>query len=120
MKQGKVWGNTTLIFLSNNVEVHFLEIRKEGFCSEHKHIQKTNLFYIISGQLEITQWLESEVIAGGITDTTVLQTGEFTTIPAGVFHMFRAITDVRCLEIYEVKFVGADIERRSQGGMEKG
>jgi len=112
MKQGKVWGNTTLIFLNDNVEVHYLEVKKDGFCSEHKHIQKTNLFYIIVGQLEITQWLSPDC-----TDVTLLGPGEFTTIPAGSFHKFRAIMDVKCLEIYEVKLGRGDIERRTQGGL---
>lgn len=68
---------------------------------------------MISGELEISVWTEE-----GFCDKTILKEGQSTIVPAGVFHKFRALTDVRCIEIYDVKFYDEDIERRTLGGIE--
>ena len=50
-------------------------------------------------------------------DKTILKAGQSTVIPFDMWHKFKAITDVECIETYEVKFGGEDIERRTQGGL---
>jgi len=114
MKQGKVWGETEELFNSGTVSVHYLKIKKGGYCSEHRHHSKANIFYVIQGNLALTIWNSK-----GGQDETIIWQGESSEIPPGVYHKFRALTDVECLEIYEVKFRGADIERRTQGGFKK-
>ncbi len=114
MKKGKIWGDTDDFFSSGIVSVHYLNIKKGGFCSEHLHKQKANKFYVISGELEISIWEASDTI-----DKTILKEGQSTTIPFGVWHKFKALTDVRCIEIYEIKFSGEDIKRRIEGGLDK-
>ncbi len=114
MKQGKIWGDTELIFTNGIVSVYFLNIKKGGFCSEHRHKQKTNKFYVTKGELEISIW---EV--GNLRDKTILRDGQSTIIPFDVWHKFKGLTDVQCIEIYEVKFSGEDIERRIVGGLDK-
>ena len=113
-KQGKVWGETEEIFNSEVVSIHYLKIKKNGFCSEHRHRHKSNIFFILSGNLKLTIWTPE-----GNADDTVIWQGESSEIPPGVYHKFTALTDVECLEIYETKLRGEDIERRTEGGIEK-
>ena len=112
MKTGKIWGDTDNIFSNGIVSIHFLNIKKGGYCSEHYHKQKTNRFHVISGELEISVWQDKNTC-----DKTILRAGQSTTIPFDMWHKFMALTDVECIEIYEVKFGGEDIERRTQGGL---
>jgi len=114
MKQGKVWGTTETVFKNGFIEVHFLEIKKGGFCSEHIHKHKTNRFYVISGKLKIYVWNEDH-----IRDEVILRDGQSTIIPPGVYHKFEGMEKTTCIEIYEVKFYDADIERRTIGGIKE-
>lgn len=114
MKQGKVWGETEEIFNNGIVSIHHLKIKKGGFCSEHFHKYKSNIFFVVSGNLRIDIWTKE-----GIEDSTVVWQGEKTEIPPGVLHRFKGLTDVECFEIYEVKLRGEDIERQTVGGMDK-
>lgn len=111
MKHGKVWGSTEEIFSNGITSTHLIKIRKGGYCSEHRHERKTNKFHVILGELEISIWEDRDTV-----DKTVIEAGQSTTVPFGVWHQFRALTDVLCLEVYEVKFSGEDITRRTQGG----
>jgi len=110
-KSGKVWGETEEIFNNGIVSVNHLKIKKDGYCSEHYHRKKSNMFFIISGNLAVKIWKGE-----GVTDETVIWPGESTTVEPGVYHQFRALTDVECLEIYSVELKGEDIDRRTQGG----
>ena len=110
-KQGKVWGETTRLFSDQRVEVHYLSINQNGYCSEHKHAWKTNLFYVIEGELLIRFWRK-----GNRIDETILKAGESMIIPTHVWHQFIGLTDVKCIEIYETGLWTADIERRVEGG----
>lgn len=108
-KQGKIWGVTEELFNSGTVSVNHLKIKAGGYCSEHRHYKKSNLFFIISGNLKIEIW------RNGAKDETVLWPGEHTVVEPGVWHRFKALTDVECLEIYEVR-LSEDIDRRTEGG----
>ena len=112
MKQGKVWGTTEEIFNNGIVSVNRLHIVKGGFCSEHCHARKANIFHIINGNLKLEIWHQD------IKDTTILWQGEATTIEPGVWHKFEALTDVDCLEVYEVRLEAEDINRRTHGGLD--
>ena len=114
MKQGKIWGETEELFNSGTVSVHRLKIKKGGFCSEHCHKSKSNFFFVIQGNLKLSVWTK-----GGEVDDTVIWPGESTEILPGVYHKFTALTDVECIEIYEVKFKDEDIERRIEGGIKE-
>ena len=72
---------------------------------------KSNIFFVLAGNLKLTTWTSE-----GIEDETVIWPGENAEILPGIYHKFTALTDVECLEIYEVKFRGPDIERRTTGG----
>ncbi len=106
----KVWGFTTELFTNNTTSVHILDIKAGGYCSEHKHTQKDNIFHIVEGELEVTSWIGCECYID------VFKASEECIIPIGVWHKFHALTDVKCIEIYDYKYDGVDIERRTVGG----
>lgn len=113
MRQGKNWGYTTEFFRNAMVSAHHLEIRKGGYCSEHRHEHKYNIFYVISGKLEITIWRDV-----GKIDVTIISAGQATAVSPGFYHKFKALTDVHCIEVYQVLLIEPDIDRRSRGGIE--
>ena len=115
MKQGKVWGETTSIFKCATGSSHFLKIKKGGYCSKHMHSQKTNVFFVIRGHIQISIWNEGQ--GKDMEDKTILSPGQTTTIPIGVYHMFEALTEVEAVEAYEFRFMGDDIFRETVGGM---
>ncbi len=111
----KVWGVTSEIFRNQGATAHYLQIIKGGYCSEHRHAQKTNMFFIIKGILELDFWWKD-----GTVRTITMKAGEPPReIPLGFFHKFRAVTDVECIEIYDYQYDGVDIERRTSGGLLK-
>jgi mannose-6-phosphate isomerase-like protein (cupin superfamily) len=110
VRQGKIWGATTEFLRTPYLSAHHLSILRGGFCSQHSHSRKNNLFYIVSGELELTIWQNN------CQDVTVLRAGQVSTVPPGVFHMFRALTDVECVEVYFVEIEEPDIHRRTTGG----
>lgn len=111
MKQGKLWGNTRLIAATPAFEYHRLEIRAGGFCSKHKHQSKTNGFYVESGRLLVHVW------HGDVMDTTELSSGQYTHVPAGIYHQFEALSDCVAFELYWAQYQPDDIERENQGGI---
>lgn len=112
MRQGKKWGYTTEIFRNATVSVHRLEIKRGGYCSEHKHAHKYNLFHVLRGRLEITIWRKESLV-----DITELTAGQSSAIPPGFYHKFRGLEETDCLEIYQVLLIGEDIKRRKDGGI---
>ena len=113
MKQGKIWGETEEIFNNGIISVHHLKIKKGRFCSEHRHRFKSNIFFVLSGNLKLTIWTSEDKEP----DDTVVWQGESSEIPPGVYHKFTGLTDVECIEICETKLRGEDIERRTEGGI---
>ena len=111
--EDKVWGRTTRLFRNSTTSTYYLEIKAGGYCSQHRHMQKENVFYVAEGELKVTRW------GGDIERVITIKAGEHDVVGVGVWHMFRAITDVKCIEIYDYKYDGVDIERRTQGGSER-
>ena len=114
MRQGKDWGYTTEFFRNAMVSAYHLEINKGGFCSEHIHKHKYNLFYVTSGKLKITIWQKN-----GIKDETILTAGQESAVPPGFYHKFEGLEKTECIEIYQVLLIEPDIKRRKQGGPKK-
>ncbi len=115
MKQGKVWGTTQEAMNNGRVSAHLLRVEAGGYCSEHRHAEKTNLFLVISGSLEILVW-PAGADEGQKPDMTILGPGETTVIRPGDWHRFRALEDAVAIEIYEGNLAGEDITRRTPGG----
>lgn len=114
MIQGKIWGQTQLVFSENNVEIHRIQVRKGGYCSRHKHVAKYNLFFVESGKLRVTIMRGKQVRP---TDAIVLSKGMSTLIHPGELHMFEAVSDCVAYEIYWTTLDPNDIRRYSEGGL---
>ena len=114
MKEGKAWGETTLVYNSQAASVHYLKIKPGGFCSEHRHTRKKNLFHVLRGRLSVLVWKTE-----GPGDRTDLQAGDTFTVDPGQWHKFETTEGAEILEIYEARLEGPDIERRSTGGIQR-
>lgn len=113
MLQGKAWGNTQCIFHKNNVEIHRINIKQNGYCSVHEHTAKFNMFYVESGKLKVTVYRGDEPRP---TDSTILTQGMSSLVNPGERHMFIAIEDTIAYEIYWVELDTNDIIRYVEGG----
>lgn len=112
MVEGKIWGNTTEIFKDDNVEVHLIRTVKGGFCSWHKHEYKHNMFYVISGKIEVV------IDKDHCFDRTVLTDGTATSVAPNLVHQFRSHEDSIAIEIYwKNKINKSDIVRFTNGGV---
>ena len=111
MHSGKQWGSTADVFASDSVAIQHLEIDAGGFCSIHCHAHKYNLFYVISGELEISV----EKADQGMVDRTTLLNGESMVVEPGQYHQFKAAANTVALEVYWTE-LGEDIYRKSSGG----
>lgn len=111
MIAGKAWGDTRQIIGNQSVELHRIRIAKGAKCSEHKHQSKWNGFYVLSGKLAVRVWKNDYAL----TDTTVLNAGEFCQVAPGEFHQFEALEATEALELYWTALNHSDIERRTVG-----
>ena len=97
MKLGKVWGKTQPLIQTPLTEIHKISIFPNSKCSLHKHLQKHNWFYVISGIL----YIEVHKNDYNLIDTTVLHAGECTTVPPNELHRFYTLDEeVEALEGY--------------------
>jgi mannose-6-phosphate isomerase-like protein (cupin superfamily) len=111
MINGKIWGHTELIESNNSLELHRLVIGAGGVCSKHKHNNKWNGFFLESGDLEISVWKNDY----DLVDQTILRSGEYTKVPPGEDHQFKALSDCVVFELYWTEFNPNDIERETVG-----
>tara|TARA_B100002019_G_C21274529_1_gene604528 strand:- start:5596 stop:5943 length:348 start_codon:yes stop_codon:yes gene_type:complete len=112
-KQGKIWGETELLFSKNNVEIHRIETVSGGYCSKHKHNSKYNAFFVEKGSLKITIWKNDY----DLIDETILKAGDITSVKPNEFHMFTALEDTVAYEIYWSELISEDIIRENCGGI---
>ena len=111
MIHAKVWGKTQKVFeLPNVCEFHRIYAIKGGFSSIHTHETKYNAFFCESGLIQITTW------EGKLKQDTIIKAGEITTVRPNVKHMFTALENTVCYEIYYAKFESDDIVRDNIGG----
>lgn len=115
MLQGKIWGTTQCIFHNKNVEVHRISANKGGYCSEHEHAAKFNLFFVESGKLKVTIFRGDDEPKP--TDSTILKSGMSSLVNPGEKHMFEALEDSIAYEIYWVELDQGDIKRYEEGGI---
>jgi mannose-6-phosphate isomerase-like protein (cupin superfamily) len=110
----KCWGFDIAILEKPHFQLHEIQFKKGGVCSEHLHEHRYNLFYVIRGQLRIRVWDSyDEDKPPSVIDLTPLQ---MTIVPPGVFHQFEGMTDGAAIEAYWVDDPDPrDILRRSEG-----
>ena len=111
-KQGKVWGETGLLFRRNDIAVCPIAVAKGAYCSKHRHKSKWNLFCVLSGKLAVHTWPADYELE----DVTILGPGESCEVPPGLLHRFEALEDTLGVEIYWTELDLNDIERKDCGG----
>lgn len=105
----KVWGKNEEVYHNDLCSVNILKVKKGGNCSLHTHRAKYNIFYVISGKLEIQTELGN---------STLLE-GQNFMIPLGTKHLFRALEDTVALEVMFVRYDNQDIVREKVGFIEE-
>lgn len=116
-KSGKVWGTTELIESNGSFELHRIEFKRNGHCSEHKHQTKFNGFYIESGRMMIKVWAEEDNLYK--PDITFLGPGGYFKVEPGIYHQFIGIEDGIAFEVYWSEFKSNDITRRTHGFLQE-
>ena len=110
---GKIWGQTSLLFSANNVEINRIEGKKGGISSVHKHTFKYSMFFIESGIVKITIKKNDY----NLIDETILKNGQNTIIKPEEWHNFEIIEDAIFYEIYWVTLDPNDITRSNCGSI---
>jgi mannose-6-phosphate isomerase-like protein (cupin superfamily) len=81
-------------FENSTSEVHYIEAKKDGYCSRHHHKNKWNRFIVLEGSLKVIIYKQDS------EDETVLTSGMFSDVPPGIDHRFEALEDTKALEVY--------------------
>lgn len=113
----KVWGQVWHLFASDQSAVSFLQLVRGTRCSRHKHDERANLFAVISGKIEVEEWI------GQYRTATELDAGKVYSVPSGIFHRFRVLESGQVVEVYWPDVKGGkvrlnDIHRLDEGGMD--
>jgi len=116
-RQGKIWGDTQLVFAHNGIESHRIRYKVGYRSSRHKHHVKWNRFVVLSGRLSIVIFHPQEFpSAEELKDETIITAGQITDIPPGVWHQFEILEAGEALEFYWTVLEAGDIERADIGG----
>ena len=115
---GKVWGTTACILALPMFELHRIEVKAGGYCSEHIHRAKHNLFYVESGVLKVTLWTQYAAYEPKKPDVTIMRAGDSMPIPPNRAHKFEGVSAVVAYEVYWAE-LSEDIERRTHGGLRR-
>lgn len=130
----KVWGRTRPLVLEDSLHIFECEAVAGGYCSIHRHTNKSNTFLLLSGEIAVSTFSVLPSQPGApvlVFRAAISRENEATCIPAGILHRFYADSSSRFLEIYRPRvdvtdpskpaFLGSlsvdDIERLTLGGM---
>ena len=103
----KSWGEKWNLFQNDLCEVSYLCLHPRQRCSWHKHSTKSNLFFVIEGQLTIK--LENDV--------SIVDKYQFFTTRPGEFHEFQTHDQpTKIIEVMFVQYDPEDILREKLGG----
>lgn len=122
VKQTKIWGTTERVYSVPGLAVDRLEILSGSFCSQHRHARKMNLFICQEGEVVIRCWAEGAEETAIVVYT--LGPGQAAVVMPGIWHQFRSQTGAQVVELclvaadVEQSEIDADIERRTEGGLE--
>ena len=107
---------TEVLLVTPVVEFHKIIVKAGYRCSKHKHEHKWNEFYVGKGRLDIVVFKKDY----GLTDTTTLAAGDFTTVRPGEYHYFLAAEDTLAFEVYYPELLSEDIIRENVGAAVEG
>lgn len=105
----KIWGTNMEIYSNDLCSINKLHVKKGGVCSWHSHKVKYNIFFVVSGKLEIQTDIGNSVL---VEDQNFM-------ISPGTKHLFRALEDTIAIEIMFVKYDHNDIQREKVGFIEE-
>ena len=119
MFEKKCWGEVWHIFTSDHAAVSHLKLVAGFCCSIHKHLERANMFAVLSGRLVVEVWE-----AGSIASFE-LGPGDTHTVRSCVRHRFTVLEDGEAIEVYwpdhaEGRVRQDDIVRYSLGGAANG
>lgn len=109
-KISKIWGTDCEIFHSESASIHYLEIKKGGHSSYHRHNVKRNQFYVLMGEVKIATE----------NGEHILKAGEFLTLLPPIKHRFIGMEESKMLEVVWVQLDDSDIIRDDSGGVDEG
>ena len=106
----KTWGQRHRIFEDSSCEVCYLDLEPYQRCSYHFHNTKSNLFFVITGELTVkTEW-----------GTVVIGPNELFTVHPQDNHEFQTgMAPTRVIEVAYVFLDPQDIYRGKLGGPTK-
>ena len=113
----KIWGRTRCVENNAFYQRHELEVVAGGFCSIHYHRRRANRFRVISGKIQVTEWMAS------FSNVHTMTAGKVLDVPSLVVHQFRVLESGEVIEEYWGDRVGSaeistsDIVRLTTGGM---
>jgi len=105
----KIWGERRRLLLTEATEIDLVYLKGESFCSTHRHENKINKFYLVSGKVQI----ETEF------GTKVLRADESWEVRPPGIHRFKALMPSVMIELAYVEqgyIDPLDIVRFKQGG----
>ena len=115
MINGKIWGQTEVLFNHNGIECHRIFIKRGYACSLHSHIIRSNAFFVESGVLVIETCKNDY----NLIDKTIIKSNQSCIIEPGEFHKFKCLEEnTVAYEIYWVEISKNDIIRENVGGKE--
>lgn len=113
----KAWGISVPLYKDQHIEVVKISVRRGGYSSQHKHLYKDNIFWVIRGRIIVIRYTNASPVENVLTP----RDGMFS-VPAGIEHRFIALEDDTVVyELYcateEHEVESSDIIRRDQGGI---
>lgn len=119
----KVWGLVCHCFFSHDVAMSILKVDSGFRCSRHLHKHRANTFWLISGVVDVWEWVDEMDVRRNPNQPVYVHRMKFSdphvTVNAGRPHMFRVIESGTVVEIYTPDGGPVDIEditRFDEGG----
>ena len=88
----KGWGEEIVIHNDEVYCIKILNLKQGGECSLHMHLEKSETFLVLTGEVEVELFFNLE------RSFCTLQKGESIDIPARIGHRFRAIQPSSLIE----------------------
>ena len=105
----KGWGEEVIIHNDEDYCIKILNLKQGGECSLHLHLEKSETFLVLSGEVEIELFSDLE------RSLCTLKQGESIDIPARMGHKFRAIQASSLIEASNYDKEEEDIIRLEGG-----